>query len=54
MESNHFMLDCMSTCPQQKLESQRVYLSHKTKDLYLKIEVGMASTNPQFLRAPFC
>ena len=33
MESNHFMLECASICPEtthQKLESQRLYLSLKT------------------------
>ncbi len=37
MESNRFMLGCTSICPEtthQKLESQRVYLTLLTMDLY--------------------
>ena len=55
MESNRFMLECTSICPEtthQKLESQRVYLTLLTVDLYVifrvKICVGVASTILQF------
>ena len=50
-----FMLECMSICPEtahQKLESQRIYLTLLTMDLYVmflvKICVGVASTILQF------
>ena len=49
MELNHFMVECMF-CPettQQKLESQRIYLSHKTMGLREKIYGGVASINPE-------
>ena len=42
MESNRFILGCMSICPEtscQKIESQRVYLSIKTMDLYVMISL---------------
>ncbi len=57
MESNRFMLECTSICPEtthQKLESQRVYLTLLTVDLYvifrvkICIHVGVASTKLQF------
>ena len=51
------MLECTSIRPEtthQKLESQRFYLTLLTMDLYVniwvKICVGVASTNPQFSR----
>ena len=43
MKLNHFELECTSICPEtsqttyQKLESQCVYLSIKTMDLYAMI-----------------
>ncbi len=40
MELNHFMLECTSICPEtthQKLESQRVYLTLLTMDLFVNI-----------------
>ena len=51
MDSNRFMLKCASICPEtthQKLESQRVFLTFLTMNLYVKNCVGVASTIPQF------
>ncbi len=45
------LLGCTSICPEttQKLESQRVFLSIKTMDLYAMVSgVGVASINTQF------
>ena len=42
METNRFMLECASICPEtthQKLESQRVYFTLLTMNLYVKIRV---------------
>ena len=42
MELNCFMSECTSICPEtthQKLESQRVYFTLLTMDLYVKIRV---------------
>ena len=44
MESNRFMLECTSICPEpthQKLESQRVYLTILTTDLYVIFRVNI-------------
>ena len=43
MELNRFMSECTSICPEtthQKLESQRVYLSLFTMELYMRILCG--------------
>ena len=46
MESNRFMLKCTCTsihvCPEtahQKLESQHIYLTHLTMDLYMYVKI---------------
>ena len=51
MESNRFMLECASICPETshtKLESQRLYLTLFTMNLYVIFQwkncVGVAST----------
>ena len=53
IETNHFMLECASICPEtthQKLESKRVYLTLLTMNLYVKICVCVASTILHFSR----
>ncbi len=59
MESNRFMLECTSICPEtthQKLESQRVYFFIKLWINFVcdvlseDLEVGVASTRLQFPR----
>ncbi len=50
MESNRFMLEYTSICPEtihQKLESQRVYLTLLTMDLYVNICVGVVASTIQ-------
>ncbi len=47
MESNLFMLECTSLCPEtrhQKFESQRVYLTLLTMDLYVDGLIEMSCT----------
>ena len=45
MEMNRFMLEFVSICPEtthQKLESQCVYLTLQTMNLYVKIRVKIS------------
>ena len=57
MESNRFMLECASICPEtthQKLESQCLYLTLLTVNLYvtLFIDCGCLSSNFPSLPSP--